>query len=164
MLICIDLICASLMSAAFVKFLKMWNIISCTVINHKYSASRLILFDKLCSLCREELSLSVILGGGCSGLRLRAFVKRTKWFFTYLRYWSLMTIVLIIFLSFDFSGIHRSDESCYCSLTPLILWRSSTLASKYDFRVKQLSTITVVIQELLIFTLGSTYSSFILVL
>ena len=60
---------------------------------HKYSASRLILFDRLCSLSLEELSVGVILGGGCSGPMQRAilraaaaFVKRTKWFSTYLRY------------------------------------------------------------------------------
>ena len=57
---------------------------------HKYSASRLILFDRL---RLEEVSVGVILGGGCSGPRQRsilsattAFVKRTKRFFTYLRY------------------------------------------------------------------------------
>ena len=70
---------------------------------HKYSASRLILFDRLRSLGLEELSVGAILGGGCSGPRQRsilrataAFVKRTKWFSTYFRYWFLMTIVLII--------------------------------------------------------------------
>ena len=46
MFICIDLICLSLICAAFVKFLKMYYVMHC----HKYSASRLILFDRLCSL------------------------------------------------------------------------------------------------------------------
>ena len=60
---------------------------------HKYSVSRLILFDMLHSLGLEELSVLVILGGGCSEPRQRAilrataaFVKRTKRFSTYLRY------------------------------------------------------------------------------
>ena len=60
---------------------------------HKYSASRLILFDRLRSLGLEKLSVGVILGGGCYGPRQRsilrataAFVKRTKRFSTYLRY------------------------------------------------------------------------------
>ena len=59
---------------------------------HKYSASRLILFDRLRSLGLEELSVGVILGGGCSGPRQRsilrataAFVKRTKWFSIYFK-------------------------------------------------------------------------------
>ena len=76
---------------------------------HKYSASRLILFDRLRSLGLEELSVGVILGGGCSGHKQRAilrataaFVKRIKWFSTYLRYWFLMTIVLIIFFELWF--------------------------------------------------------------
>ena len=53
--------------------------------------------------------LGVILGGGCSGPRQRsilrataAFVKRTKRFSTYLRYWFLMIIVLIIFFELWF--------------------------------------------------------------
>ena len=42
----IGLICALLMSATFVKYLKM-SIILCIAIAHKYSASRLVLFDQL---------------------------------------------------------------------------------------------------------------------
>ena len=60
---------------------------------HKYSASRLVLFDRLHSLGLEELCLGLILGGSCSGHRQRAilratgaFIKSTKQFSAYLRY------------------------------------------------------------------------------
>ena len=43
----------------------------------------------------------------------------------WLGYWCLMTIVLIIFFSFDFLGISRSDKSCYCSH-----WYSSNTVKK----------------------------------
>ena len=59
---------------------------------HKYSASRLVLYDRLHSLGLEELSLRLILGGSCSGRRQRAIlraisaiIRRTKQFSTYLR-------------------------------------------------------------------------------
>ena len=41
---------------------------------HKYSASRLVLFDRLHSLGLEELSHGLILGGSCSGPRQRAIL------------------------------------------------------------------------------------------
>ena len=60
---------------------------------HKYSASRLVLFDRLHSLGLEELSLGLILDGSCSGPWQRAilrataaFIMRTKRFSTYFRY------------------------------------------------------------------------------
>ena len=52
---------------------------------HKYSASRLVIFDRLHGLGLEELSLGLILGGSCSEPRQRAilrataaFIKKTK--------------------------------------------------------------------------------------
>ena len=47
---------------------------------HKYSASRLVLFDRLRSLGLEELSLGLILGGSCSGPRQRAIIRATAAF------------------------------------------------------------------------------------
>ena len=66
---------------------------------------------------RPAAPVFVRITSDCSGPRLgatTAFAKKIKLFSTYLRYRFLLTIILIIFFCFDFSGISRSDKSCYC--------------------------------------------------
>ena len=75
---------------------------------HKYSASRLVLFDRLHSLVLEAqaMALGLILGYSCSGPRQRAilrataaFMKRTKRFSSYFRFQS-SSVNALIFLEF----------------------------------------------------------------